>query len=109
MRRRAIAPVLVLAAVLVVAGLPMQGASAAPSQCQGETVTISGTSGDDKIIGTEGRDVIHAGGGNDAVRGRDGNDVLCGGGGNDNIFGDDDDDLLSGGAGVERATWARSY
>ncbi|NQZ62431.1 calcium-binding protein [Crocosphaera sp.] len=69
---------------------------------------ISGTPGDDFLIGTskndfisglDGDDDIFALGGNDLVRGGDGNDYISGGDGNDLLYGDGGDDTISGGNG----------
>lgn len=87
---------------------------------------ISGTSGDDRIVGTPdhdliftlgGRDRIRGGFGNDTINsgpegdeiagdhgtdvifGGAGNDVIDGGSGNDTLFGDDGHDFISGGWG----------
>jgi Ca2+-binding RTX toxin-like protein len=70
-------------------------------KCDGETVTIRGTSGDDVIPGTSGRDVIHGLGGDDVITGLGGNDVLCGGGGNDRLVGGSGNDVLIGGSGKD--------
>ncbi len=69
--------------------------------CDGETVTILGTSGADVIEGTDGRDVIHGLGGNDEIHGRGGNDVICGGGGADMVVGNGGRDVLLGGDGKD--------
>ena len=84
--------------------------------CLGLAPTKVGTSGDDVINGTPGRDVIIGIGGHDTINGDDGDDVICGGdggdtitagkgadlvdggAGNDSIFGSDGDDTLDGGA-----------
>jgi Ca2+-binding RTX toxin-like protein len=79
-----------------------------PATCEGETATISGTSGNDNIVGTPNRDVIVGFGGNDRILGLGGNDRICGDDGNDRIdggpgddrvFGLADNDDLSGGPG----------
>jgi Ca2+-binding RTX toxin-like protein len=69
--------------------------------CDGATVTIVGTEGDDVIEGTDGRDVIHGLGGDDVIYGRAGNDIICGGDGADKIVGHGGRDVLSGGAGQD--------
>ena len=81
---------------------------------------ISGTAGDDALLGSEcaddidaaaGDDNIDARGGNDTVNGGDGddhvvlgsgNDVIFAGSGNDVVFGGDGNDWISGGAGNDR-------
>ncbi len=70
--------------------------------CQGEVITITGTSGDDVLEGTEGDDVIHGKGGDDLINGNGGNDLICGGPGDDVLDGGDGDDSLQGRAGADR-------
>lgn len=76
----------------------------------GRTV-IFGTSGDDILVGTEGREEIRGGRGNDTIsglgdhdrlRGGRGNDIMDGGDGNDRLRGDHGDDMVTGGAGRDR-------
>lgn len=64
--------------------------------CNGMTPTITGTTRDDEIEGTDGPDVILAGPGADRIFGFGGDDVICGGPGNDMIRGGTGDDLLFG-------------
>jgi CSLREA domain-containing protein len=89
-------------------------------ECAGMAVTIRGSDGPDKLIGTSAADVIAGAGGDDVIKGGDGDDVICGGGGddlirgdngrdnisgdegNDRLEGDKDDDLLNGGSGWDR-------
>ena len=70
------------------------------SPCQNPTIT--GTAGDDTLVGTTGRDVIFDLQGNNTVRGNGGNDVICTGPGNDNIITMGGDDLISDGGGNNR-------
>jgi Ca2+-binding RTX toxin-like protein len=72
-------------------------ASAAVPRCFGKRVTIVGTSRNDRLTGTLGRDVIHGRGGDDLISGLAGNDLLCGGGGGDIVVGNDGRDRLHGG------------
>lgn len=74
--------------------------------------TIWGTTGDDILPGSSGRDVICGGLGNDAAYGNAGADSLVGGFGDDRLFGGPGDDtlrgdygrdLLDGGPGRDRA------
>jgi Ca2+-binding RTX toxin-like protein len=58
---------------------------------------IVGTSGDDNIIGTTGRDFAVGGDGNDTMHLLTGDDVGVGGRGADWVWGDEDNDLLVGG------------
>lgn len=84
MRRQLIA----LAAVTVLGvGVSPTITRATPEQCDGHDVTISGTDGDDVILGTEEADVISGGPGNDVINGRGGIDRICGGPGNDRLTG----------------------
>jgi len=72
----------------------------APS-CGGELATITGTTGADRIVGTDGADVIFGSGGDDHLLGREGDDLLCGGGGHDVIEGGADDDTAYGQGGAD--------
>ena len=56
------------------------------------SVSISGGSGNDKLIGGQGSDTLDGGDGNDTLNGGDGNDILNGGLGSD---------VISGGAGID--------
>ncbi|MDQ3646398.1 MAG: hypothetical protein M3345_05615 [Actinomycetota bacterium] len=58
-----------------------------PKKCDGHEVTISGTDGDDLILGTEDVDVIWGGEGDDVINGMGGIDRICGGPGNDRLTG----------------------
>lgn len=64
--------------------------------CDGLEPTLTGTTRDDNLVGTDGDDVILAGPGADQIDGLGGNDVICGGHGNDVIRGGNGDDLLFG-------------
>ena len=59
------------------------------------------TTGDDHLIGTNGKDVINALAGNDIVEGLAGNDTLGGGSGNDTLDGGTGKDKLVGGGGKD--------
>jgi Ca2+-binding RTX toxin-like protein len=78
--------------------------SARPSdeadRCQGAVATISGTDGDDRLVGTGRRDIIMGGGGADVIDGRAGNDRICGGTGRDR---------LTGGGSEGTEPWERLY
>ena len=113
--------VLVVVAVMIAMLAATPGASGATEArvgaCFGMVPTIIGTAAGETINGTNGNDVIWAGGGNDTVNGNGGDDRLCGaggsdtlngglgndkvngGGGNDTLFGNDGDDKLKGGKG----------
>lgn len=62
---------------------------------------ISGTAGNDLLMGTPAADRIDALGGDDEVFGLADEDVLDGGDGNDELFGGDGDDTLAGGDGID--------
>jgi Ca2+-binding RTX toxin-like protein len=87
--------------IVVVIGVVAVPASAAVPRCFGKAATIVGTSRDDRLKGTQGRDVIHGRGGDDLIRGLAGNDLLCGGGGSDLLIGRDGRDRLDGGGGQD--------
>ncbi len=70
--------------------------------CLGRPVTITGTSGDDRIEGTRGDDVILARGGDDRIDGDRGDDVICAGRGDDRVDGGDGDDEIDAGRGDDR-------
>ncbi|WP_310491878.1 Calx-beta domain-containing protein [Dechloromonas sp.] len=61
-----------------------------------EGETYNGTNIPEKIVGSDGKDTIHAGGGNDIVQGGSGSDLISGGAG---------DDVLSGGLGSDTFAW----
>ncbi|GJD74015.1 cadherin-like domain-containing protein [Methylobacterium goesingense] len=60
---------------------------------------LTGTAGDDVILGTPCSDEIDAGNGDDNVDARGGADVIDGGAGNDHILAGDGDDTVLGGLG----------
>jgi Ca2+-binding RTX toxin-like protein len=60
---------------------------------------LSGSPGDDLILGTIHDDTMTGGTGNDWLNGRAGDDKLFGGEGNDQLISDDGTDILSGGPG----------
>lgn len=72
--------------------------------CFGESATILGHSGDERIEGTSGPDVIIGRGGRDTVFGRGGDDLICGNGGSDVLDGGDGDDRMSGAFGRDFIT-----
>jgi hypothetical protein len=67
--------------------------------CNGRSVTILGTAGDDLLVGSPGADVMAGRGGNDIVNGGAGDDVICGEAGNDLLIGGPGRDTLLAGAG----------
>ena len=70
--------------------------------CKGQAATKVGTAGDDRIVGTSGRDVIVALGGRDKVAGKGGDDVICAAGGDDRVHGNSGRDTVAGGGGADR-------
>ncbi len=74
-------------------------AAAGAQKCEGITVTISGTPGDDRLRGNSGTDVIDGRGGDDRISGLGGLDLICGGEGRDVILGGNKNDALLGGPG----------
>ena len=68
----------------------------------GETATISGTPGNDKLSGTNGDDVIAGGRGNDRIKAKGGDDIVCGDDGNDKVSGGGGEDRVKGGGGEDR-------
>lgn len=78
----------------------VNGVVAGPdAACFTLTPTITGTEGDDRIIGTPGDDIIFAFGGNDEILSGKGDDIVCAGPGNDSVRAGDGDDRVFGQAG----------
>ncbi len=71
-----------------------------PSACAGLNLTDI-ISGSGTITGTSGNDLILGGPGNDTINGMGGNDCILGGGGNDTIDGGDGTDVCIGGPGTD--------
>ena len=69
---------------------------------------ITGTPGNDTLIGGSGDDQISGGDGHDYLRGGGGNDQLSGDNGDDYLDGGPGDDVLDGGAGIDRAAFHTS-
>ena len=63
--------------------------------------TVYGGGGADDLYGEQGEDELSGGAGNDRIYGNPGNDELDGGAGTDILDGREDDDLLRGGAGAD--------
>ena len=83
-----------VAAVLLTSIIIFSPTPALATEC-----TISGTSGDDTLQGTEDNDFICGGDGNDVINGLGGDDTILGGAGNDTISGGEGVDTIFGGAG----------
>ncbi len=98
LRRRRVAPALVLASLvpLTVAAVPL-GAAAGVPRCDGVAATVVGTAGHDTLRGTAGRDVVVGLGGDDTIDALGGDDVVCGGPGSDRLVGGPGEDRLYGG------------
>lgn len=70
----------------------------------GQSCTVWGDGGANRLTGTSGRDVVCGLGGNDTLSGLAGNDVLIGGAGNDRLSGGSGNDRLTGDAGNDSLT-----
>ncbi len=88
---------------------PTTPVSSVPNPTRG--LDVIGTSGDNRLNGTEQADIILTFGGNDVISGRGGDDLIISGGGNDsigggsgndNIFAGSGNDAVSGGDGDDR-------
>ena len=88
---------------------PTTPVSSVPNPTRG--LDVIGTSGDNRLNGTEQADIILTFGGNDVISGRGGDDLIISGGGNDSIgggSGNDDifagtgNDVVDGGSGDDR-------
>lgn len=92
----------VRAIALAALGVFLVGGSASSAEnptCAKQEATIVGSAEADVLRGTDGRDVVFAGGGNDLVLGLDGPDIVCGGAGDDVLDGGDVSDRIYGGPG----------
>lgn len=77
---------------------------AIPEECseiEGLGDPIIGTDKSEKIIGTDGNDLIFALGGSDKVLGKKGHDCIVGGDGHDTLYGQDGNDVILGGEGSD--------
>jgi len=72
-----------------------------PPTCQGATLTIVGTAGNDSITGTRNADVVGSLAGADTVAAAAGDDLVCGGDDNDTLTGASGNDRLYGENGVD--------
>ena len=69
--------------------------------------THQGGGGRDRLVGSEGADLMLGGGGDDLIKGRTGADVLRGQNGNDRLLGGDAADVLIGGRGNDKFVFRR--
>lgn len=76
---------------------PTTPVSSAPNPTRG--LDVIGTSGDNRLNGTEQTDIILTFGGNDVISGRGGDDLIISGGGNDSIGGGSGNDIVIAGSG----------
>jgi len=76
--------------------------SGRPRFCSGRLVTVLGTGGADRLVGSSGPDVFKGLGGADQIIGKGGNDVACGGAGRDALKGNDGKDELLGNGGNDK-------
>lgn len=88
----AIAAALVLGAFLV-------PSSAERPKCMGESATIVGTAGSERLVGTNTKDVIVARGGHDYILGKAARDLICAGSGRDHIDAGEGRDRVAAGGG----------
>jgi sugar lactone lactonase YvrE len=79
-----------------------EGLEVEPPTCAGQTATIVGTTGKDKITGSRFADVIATLGGKDNVKSGAGKDRICGGGGPDKLNGGPGNDRCNGQGGRDR-------
>jgi uncharacterized repeat protein (TIGR01451 family) len=70
--------------------------------CRGVAANVTGTAGDDVLLGSPGPDVIVALGGNDRIVSRAGRDLVCAGGGADYVGAGSAADRVFAGAGPDR-------
>jgi RTX calcium-binding nonapeptide repeat (4 copies) len=87
---------LVIGALGLLVTVAAPAGAAAKPRCFGKKATIVRGDTGQEIAGTEGNDVIVAGGGSDSVYGLGGNDRICGGFGSDDLQGDEGTDRVSG-------------
>lgn len=69
------------------------------------SASVSGTSGDDLLLGSYSSDHIDAASGNDLILAREGDDTLIGGDGADTLVGAAGNDRINGGAGIDTAVF----
>ena len=99
-------PVPLIAALVVVLGSLAVGApaEAVVRTSTGVRCTVVGSVGNDRLTGTNKRDVICGRGGNDVISGRGGGDLVDGGAGNDTVHAGDGNDVVVAGTGNDTVT-----
>ena len=73
-----------------------------------DPIKMTGTDGDDNLMGDENNDTLSGGAGNNSLNGFGGNDVLRGGDGDDTLNGGDGKDTLNGGEGDDEINGGES-
>jgi Ca2+-binding RTX toxin-like protein len=89
---------LFLAVMMILGAFTGVGHTGGAQLCGQYDVTMEGTDGDDNLVGTPERDVIHGLAGDDSIFALGGNDIVCGGKGYDEIVGNRGNDRLKGGS-----------
>jgi Ca2+-binding RTX toxin-like protein len=89
------------------AALPVLAAATLSNSVELRMV-LSGSAGNDRLVGNDISEDIYGGGGNDLLRGGGGDDNLYGEDGNDRLVGGKGADQLDGGAGVDTADYRGS-
>jgi hypothetical protein len=77
-------------------------ATPANATCKGKAATMTGTGGDDTLVGTDKADVMLGQGGNDKLSGLAGKDLVCGNAGKDKLLGGKGKDILLGQKGKDK-------
>ncbi len=107
----AVCRAMVTLSALTLATLVPAGASGAETvpggrDCMGESPTVVGTAGADRLVGTAADDVFAAGRGDDVVIGKAGDDVVCAGPGDDLVEEGAGRDAVALGAGADEVVVA---
>lgn len=100
---------LTLTTLVTAALLAPAQVGAGARKCDGKTVTKRGTDGDDRIEGSDGRDVIWTGPGDDHVDTLGGDDVICAGRGHDVVLAGLGNDRIWGAGGNDDLTAGRGH
>ena len=83
-------------------------AAAGGGRCLGEPATIRGSAGSERIVGTNGDDVIVAGAGGDYVVAKGGDDLVCAGTGHDHLDAGGGNDRMAAGRGNDSVVGGHS-